>query len=88
MIHDSRRQLAVVFGGSGGPGLTRHADTWERVSYVPGETWVNFAYQGIENGTAAFPCNTLSEGVAATPDQASSTSPTAARWKPGRSPGP
>jgi Galactose oxidase, central domain len=68
MVYDSRRQVVVVFGGYGGPGFTRHADTWELVSYVPGEVWVNFAHQGIENGTFAFPFNTLAEGVAAAPD--------------------
>jgi hypothetical protein len=64
VVYDSRRQVAVVFGGQG-PGQTPYADTWELVSYVPGETWANFAHQGIENGTQLFPFNTLIEGVEA-----------------------
>lgn len=68
MVYDARRQVAVVFGGYGGPGFARHADTWELVSYVPGEIWVNFGHQGIENGTEPFPFRTLPAGVGATPD--------------------
>ena len=64
MVYDSRRGVTVLVGGVGG---ARYDDTWELVSRVADEVWVDFAHTGPELGQIAFPFNTLAEGVNALP---------------------
>lgn len=62
MVYDEKRRVTVLFGGvwSG----AAYSDTWELISRISTEIWVDFNYTGREVGTSDLPYNTLTEGIA------------------------